>query len=311
VCCQKNGVWGCYAWNECDQVPDTCYPVNCRENPSPDCLGSRFTTALADNAAFGCSCEELCSKEFDAYGTTQNYDGASMRMVADIVVEDYGHALGTPEFWEKFEELKTEALTSCREQCGDCATAEPITIEGDDAVVQPGAVTFTASGGMGAVSWSVAGTESQGGASIGQDGTLELGESACGSYTITATDICGNTATKTVRISNGGKWVRVSSCSCEIVCTGFCNAYSQPNIEVISGKYKQIKSVSEWHKFMTYPWFPPIPELGCPSLTITNPSCEGCSELETSIHNFSGPPAYSECWTRITTGVTTYEWRCG
>jgi len=207
VCCQKNGVWGCYAWNECDQVPDTCYPVNCRENPSPDCLGSRFTTALADNAAFGCSCEELCSKEFDAYGTTQNYDGASMRMVADIVVEDYGHALGTPEFWEKFEELKTEALTSCREQCGDCATAEPITIEGDDAVVQPGAVTFTASGGMGAVSWSVAGTESQGGASIGQDGTLELGESACGSYTITATDICGNAATKTVRVSNGGKWV--------------------------------------------------------------------------------------------------------
>lgn len=201
VCCTKGGVWGCYAWNECDQVPDTCYPVNCRENPSDGCLQTRFTKALAENAAYGCSCEELCDKEFAAIGTTQNYDGASMRMVADIVVEDHGYALGTPEFWEKYEELKAEALASCREQCGDCATAEPITIEGDEAGVAPGAYGYTVTGGRAPYNYAVEGT----GSSIAGDGTLTMNESACGTHTITVTDMCGVSSTKSVRTSNAGK----------------------------------------------------------------------------------------------------------
>ena len=217
VCCQKGGKWGCNAWNACDQVPDTCHPVNCRGNPSDNCLQSRFTKALADNAAYGCSCEELCDKEFSAYGTTQNHDGASMRMVSDIVVQDHGHALGTPEFWEKFEELKEEAISSCRQQCGDCAVVDPLSVSGSDTVTAPGGYSYSASGGLAPYTWSVTGT----GASVDQNGFVTLAGDACGAYTVTCTDACGSSASVSVRISNCGSWhASGSTCEGDCVVTG-------------------------------------------------------------------------------------------
>ena len=208
VCCTKNGVFGCHAWTECDTVPDTCYPVNCRENPSDNCLSSRFTKALADNAAYGCSCEELCSKEFDAIGTTQNYDNASMRSITDIVVDDHGFALGTPEFWEKVEELKAEAIESCREQCGDCETLDPLSISGSTSVTKPGGYTYAATGGLAPYTFSVTGP----GATINDSGLLTLTDSACGSLTVTVTDHCGSSASMTVMVTNNGSWVLEASC---------------------------------------------------------------------------------------------------
>lgn len=299
VCCTKGGVWGCHAWNECDQVPDTCYPVNCRENPSDGCLQSRFGKALAENAAYGCSCEELCDKEFAAIGTTQNYDNASMRMISDIVVEDHGYALGTPEFWEKFEELKAEAMDSCREQCGGCATAEPLTLSGVDVAVKPGTIGYTASGGMGTLSYVVEGTEGQDGFEVDEAGNVTLSEAASGSFAVTVSDTCGNVASLEVRVSNSGQWVlTVNTCQCDVGCVGWCNPYTIPDDIRIAGKTKIVRTVREWHGY------------GCPNLTVGNPDCNGCGSLgTTNIWVPTPPPGHSECWNKMTDSVTVYEWK--
>lgn len=295
VCCQKNGVWGCNAWNACDQTPDTCYPVNCREKPSADCLASRFTKALADNAVFGCSCQELCSKEFDAYGTTQNYDGASMRSVADIVVQDHGYALGTPEFWGKFDELKADALGSCREQCGDCAGSGALAIHGSDTATTNSGQVMYATGGLRPYTWSAEGT----GASVGQDGTVTVGPDGCGSHTITVTDACGATASMSVRVTDAGHWVQTSACQCMSPAIYGCDS-----VTTISGNLMVILYCGKWQKSggscgSTSQPPPPLPP-GCTDQKVS------CGQAATPCDFYPGDG--NGCCASIADSVS--EWQC-
>lgn len=204
TCCEKGGVRGCWPWTECDKQPDLCKSKDCTKDMSPECLQTRFTEGLRDGGD-GCSCDEMCGEEFDKWGTTQTQFSSQVRRVADIVVEDYGFAEGSPEYWEKYEELKQQALAECIAQCDQCAGASgSITISGPVDVISPGGYQFYQNGAYGAVTWSA----SMG--SIDSNGFLTLSDNNGGSATITVTDECGYSAIFNVCITGGpGEWVQV------------------------------------------------------------------------------------------------------
>jgi len=178
-----------------------CVPENVSDNPTHDALIDRFDEALA----LDCTCEEICEEEYNIFGTTQGYDGASYRPIVDIVREDYGFEDGTPESWEKYAELKAEALAQCLEECNWClepmewAESNPETIDQDDQI----AISVT--GGEGPYKWTVGGAGFSLGASETEDGVnlLNADESACGAATIKVTDACETTVTGYVRCTEG------------------------------------------------------------------------------------------------------------
>ena len=188
----------------------TCAPENVSGDPTDNALSGRFSKSVTQ----GCTCEEICNLEFRVYGTTQNYDGASYRKIADIVTKDHGYTEGTPEYWEKYNELKTDALAACLNQCDDCGTA--LAWGSNPETITPGTSVFlSVTGGKGPFFWSVSGT----GFSLANNGTTDLPSnlliadgSACGSATITVTDNCGFEVTGYVR-STVGVWCLIDTCS--------------------------------------------------------------------------------------------------
>lgn len=108
------------------------------------------------------------------------------------------------------------------------------TLSGLDAVTKPGTYGYSASGAYGTVAWTVAGT----GATIDQNGTVTLDSSACGSFTVTATDDCNGCAEFTARITNSGLWclVSVDTCSTNLNPYFCCQCVPQAyNCTVTSG----------------------------------------------------------------------------
>ncbi|MFA5706163.1 MAG: hypothetical protein WDA41_07395 [Candidatus Neomarinimicrobiota bacterium] len=183
----------------------SCNATNCHNLPSEECINGRFADALAMD---GCGCEEICSNEFDQFGTTQSNDGSSYRPISQIVVDDYGLVEDSPEYWEKFGELRQAAINDCIEQCDACANATALVLTGSDAVTSPGGYQYTVSGGVTPYAWSVSGV----GASIDENGYVSLDESACGAYTVTVTDRCGGSASLTARVTNHGQWYQQPTC---------------------------------------------------------------------------------------------------
>lgn len=100
-----------------------CVPDSVSDDPNNEALAARFATALEHD----CECEVVCEAEFDIYGTIQSYDEASGRTIAEIVIEDYELEDGSPEYWEKYAELKAEAFEKCAGECAECADVEPVT----------------------------------------------------------------------------------------------------------------------------------------------------------------------------------------
>lgn len=93
---------------------DPCVPASIQGRPDPQTLGMRFATGLQYN----CTCEEMCMNEFDIYGTTAGYDGASGKKVSDLALEQCdGCEEGSPAYWEKYAELKQAALNDCLAAC--------------------------------------------------------------------------------------------------------------------------------------------------------------------------------------------------
>lgn len=62
------------------------------------------------------------------------------------------------------------------------ASSQAITITGSETISRSSSSSYTATGGSGLVTWSVAGT----GASISANGVLTATANACGSFTVTA-----------------------------------------------------------------------------------------------------------------------------
>ena len=84
-------------------------------------------------------------------------------------------------------------------------------ISGPTTVTSPTApgqcLEFGISGGCGQVTWQVAGSENQGGASVDSaSGCVTLAGSACGNYTVSGTDQCNNTVSRTFMVTNNGSY---------------------------------------------------------------------------------------------------------
>jgi hypothetical protein len=168
-------------------------------------MQSRFGLPLSNH----CTCDEICTDEFAAYGTSQSYDSSSYTTIDEIVLRE-GYTADTPAYSERYEELKEEAMADCIEACGACGDYPAFTLGGSTGVTAPGAYQYTAESQMTPMTWEVSGT----GVSVSDDGMVTLAAEACGTFTVTATDSCGKTASLDVRVTNNGQWVSEGSTSC-------------------------------------------------------------------------------------------------
>jgi hypothetical protein len=119
------------------------------------------------------------------------------------LIEDDGYTYLSPEYNEALETRTAAAMAECQDDCGDCTTADPVVVSGSDAVTSSSSTQYTASGGIGPYTWSVSGT----GATIDETGLVTLDETACGGFTVTATDTCGVSDTQDARVTDNGHWV--------------------------------------------------------------------------------------------------------
>jgi hypothetical protein len=195
----------------------------------------------------------------------------------------------------------------------DCSSVLPLSIAGSGAVSKPtdpqNPPQYSASGGIGPYTWAISGV----GASMNQQtGQLSLSDSACGPFTIVATDSCGATAFLTGRVSNNnaGRWQQVEDCYYNYCCDGNWADYNDYSVseEIIAGDIRTVLYSAETHHYG---------------------QCGGCGNIAVGFHNtprprasgpctpgqqiFCGPPHpgwYSECWFKWSTGKTVYRWVC-
>lgn len=165
---------------------------------------------------------------------------------------------------------------------------------GEVAISGPDAPTdgdqYTASGGAEPYTWSI------GKGSITQDGVVTA-SGQCGEATVSATDNCGNTGTKDVRLPSGG-WVLVSSTgygcnSCEVTSgttkTVYCWTYC------CAGRSDGSDCVALWRS-----QYGSFLEFGVPPC-LTPPYSDCCSFY----------PCSCRCtMTYGILGISQYEWRC-
>jgi hypothetical protein len=306
VCCtDRNGVKGCFKQDECNAK--NCVPSDCSKNPDDKCLSSRFGAGLQA----GCKCEDMCAKEFDKYWTTQDYDKSSYKRVSDIVESVYHLSNGSPAYWEKFEELKKEAISACKSKCGDCGSTTSPTIAGPDAVTAPGGYLYSAGGGAIPYTWSVARTQGQEGITISGNGFVTLPSGACGSFVVTVTDKCGKAATRSVRITNAGVWVKASTVSCPPIsssgctCGGWPGACSIPD-EIIGGTKTVYLETNQCRCCTTGSCNQGPPSGGCKAYLIgsalNNLCWSECGQPERTDHEAA--------WYCYATKKDVYEWRC-
>lgn len=171
---------------------------------------------------------------------------------------------------------------------GTCSTLTIVNEDGSpatDTILKGGSLDFKTTGDCcGNIVWSASGT----GASITQDGVLSASGSACGSLLVTATCVeCGTSASQYVRVTDGGQWVVIESC------TSTGSACGIATCTLITGKNKYVVT---YHPG-SLPNFPCLPE-GTDSCC-TYPQCPsyGCT---------LAPPLLGCC----VRASSMYEWQC-
>jgi len=216
-----------------------CVSENVSDDPGEEALDARFAEALEHD----CECAEVCDTELYIHDTIQSYDGASGRPISEIVIEDYELEDGSPEYWEKYEELKAEALAECVAQCTQCEGLEDLAwSEANPETIAPeSSVSVSVTGDKGPYTWLVSGmgfwldsehtttTLSDAGASA----AIYADETACGSASIMATGACGGSASGDVRCTEGVWGNSISYYDgCEPPQTHGCG------VDVVVGKYR-------------------------------------------------------------------------
>ncbi|MBT9169208.1 MAG: hypothetical protein DDT19_02562 [Syntrophomonadaceae bacterium] len=95
--------------------------------------------------------------------------------------------------------------------CSALTITNPDGSPATDTILTGGCLGFAVRGSCcGRIEWSASGT----GASVTQAGVLCASSTACGSLTVTAScPACRTSASHSVRVTNGGRWVLVDSCS--------------------------------------------------------------------------------------------------
>ena len=199
------------------------------------------------------------------------------------------------------------ASTSCPSgPTGESPLADPAlsacgAITGPDEVSKPGSYQFALTNAAGDVRWCVTGA----GVSINSNGLVTIDNTACGSFTVSATDSCGETS-KDVRVTDAGAWVfsygigttQVGDC---VACGGYggCKPYGincPCTSECIQGRYKVNISHIVYKSGCVKTPCPPIP-CGCCNGTAT---CGGCTPGDRP----PTPPGVCGA-----TG-SVYEWKC-
>jgi hypothetical protein len=227
--------------------------------------------------------------------TTQDHDHNSYKPISKII-EGQGYDPGTPAYWEKFEEEKRSAIDECLKACQTCENVPTLEIHGPETTTKPGNVGYSSTGGRGGFTWQVSGA----GVSMNpsQPGVVDLSDQACGSFTVTVMDSCGNAASKDVRITNNGRWVgdpshSGSNCAYSVWPTTGCPCGNVG--ENISGKTKVVYSGCE--EFIDTAGF----------------ESYGCEQLctPTFVRDYQegeGQPDYS--WYKGWENINAYIWEC-
>ena len=214
-CCYNGDVVGCFPDSECvGGDVDPCWPASIDGEPNQSILWSRFDTGLE----YGCTCSEMCANEFEVSDTTQGYDGGSGKNVSDLALAACGCEEGSAEYWEKYAELKAEALAQCEEEC-QCSTGlEWDTDNSPETIVAGGDIDIFVIGGIAEYQWSVSGNGYSLASDVTQIGAnrLTCAEGSCETdydvtVTVTVEDGCGNTASATIR-NTSGHWEEISRC---------------------------------------------------------------------------------------------------
>jgi hypothetical protein len=230
----------------------------------------------------------MCNNEFDIFGTTQGYDGASGKKITDLALEQCGVGCvdGSPAYWEKHAELKQAALDDCITAC-QCAEGMAWDTENSpETIVAGSSVQVFVTGGRGPYTWSVSGNGysllvSETVTGINQ---VTCAEGDCGtdydaSVSISVIDACGNTASGTLKNAEG-EWVLINSCGTLVSQEG--------HITYIEGIYKYIED----HCCSDIPANCSHPECGSCYGTGGSSACDGAE-------------ANQGC-----DGYETYEWSC-
>lgn len=251
-CCSDGTTTDCRDSGDCvgGQI-DPCYPASIQGQPDAQTLGMRFDTGLQ----YDCTCEQMCNNEYDIFGTTQGYDGASGKKVADLALEQCGEGCeeGSPAYWEKHAELKAAALADC---IAACQCAEGLAWDTDNSpetIVAGSSVQVFVTGGRGPYTWSVSGNgysllvpETVTG--VNQvtcvDGLCETDFDV--TVEITVTDDCGANATGTLRNAEG-EWVLQGEC-CPMCGTcaheGECENSPCDAVEYVEGTGKWVTNTA-------------------------------------------------------------------
>lgn len=278
-CCSDGSTYDCRDTEDCigGGDIDPCYPGSIEGEPTSSALQERFSVGLE----YECTCEEMCQNEFDIYGTTPDYDGYSMRDISDIVVEDYSLELGSAEYWEKYAELKAEALAACENMCACASGMEWDTENSPETIVAGESAEVFVINGVGPFEWSVAGN---GYSAVSEETVIGTNEIQCASgqcgtdfdavVTVIVTDSCGNVASGVLR-NTAGQWVLIDECD-----PGGWDGIGV--LESIEGEYKY---EDDW----------------CGEPCETN--CAGGPCEAHTVH----PIPEEECWVESS---RTYQWSC-
>jgi hypothetical protein len=331
-CCWSGQLFGCFPEAECTTSSmDPCFPKNVSADPSETALNARFTDALSQE----CSCELICNNEFSVFDTIQDYDGASYRTISEIVVEDYDYEEGTPEYFEKFEELKQEALDACVEACENQA------LQWDDestpdTILPGGSISVYVLYGCPPFTWAVSGT----GYSIGQTQTegrsnqLNCAAGTCGVNfdafaKVTVTDSCGGAVTGTIR-NTAGQWIldaeyyTVYKDRSENYCTNagnYCRPSDYTEKTLDDGEYRWILTpyncscVSGGYPCDAFYWekdsVPVTPENypPCGSAISCASALWGSECVELEPDGCEGAPCWGNVWV-VTGNAIRYLWGC-
>jgi hypothetical protein len=157
---------------------------------------------------------------------------------------------------------------------------------------------------QGNVAWTITGNN----VSINPStGVVTVAPNACGAFTVTATDACYHSASKTIRIANAGYWVRVSSYQCNDggECCYTFRSWAGGSEQIIDGSSRKDVTHQTWQAC-------PV----CPPIIHREPACTSPILLIGQVPA-NGFCSYPSCGSSGVVNVylgafseTNYEWQC-
>ena len=199
------------------------------------CQGRAFRVNMPLNIECGKGKQEIevkISSDYQSPVLRSDAD-SGVFLTSDKPVEGFipfpedGKLIFDPAEYANASDSSILCITVCDEVCGgcsigcsflgDCADCADVdcglpSITGGDTTTTSNTLQMGLSNAQGSVSWAVSGTD----VTIDQTGLVTTGASACGTFTVTATDSCCGDFTQEVRVTNNGTLVQLGpSCTAD------------------------------------------------------------------------------------------------